>query len=126
MIVGIGSDILEISRMEQALARRGEPLAWRLLAPEEWQDWENAAEPGRMLAKRFAAKEAVLKALGTGLREGIRWSQIRISHDRRGKPEVRVREQAEAVMKRQGGTRIWLSLSDERHYVVAFAIVEKP
>jgi holo-[acyl-carrier protein] synthase len=124
MILGLGSDILEVQRMEAALERRGGALAMRLLALEEHVEWEGTAEPGRFLAKRFAAKEAVLKALGTGLRDGLRWRDICIEHDRRGKPWVRLRGAARRQLEMLGGRRCWVSLSDEKAYVLAFAIVE--
>ncbi len=124
MILGMGTDILEVARMESALRRRGRPLAGRLLALEEHVEWEDAREPVRFLAKRFAAKEAVLKALGTGLREGIRWRDVYVDHDRRGKPHARLRGAAMRHLEELGGRRCWLTLSDERAYVVAFALVE--
>lgn len=124
MILGIGSDLMEVARMEAAHARRGRALAARLLAPEELLEWEAAANPARLLAKRFAVKEAVLKALGTGLRDGTTWADIRLDHDVRGKPEVRLRGAAARRFEQLGGRHCWLSLSDERAYVVAFAIIE--
>lgn len=126
MILGIGSDLMEVARMEAALARRGRALAERLLAPEELREWEGHAAPARLLAKRFAAKEAVLKALGTGLRDGTCWSDVRVAHDRRGKPEVCLDGAAARRFGQLGGRFCWLSLSDERAYVVAFAIIEGP
>lgn len=124
MILGIGSDLVEVARMEAALARRGRGLAERLLAPEELREWEAAAAPARLLAKRFAAKEAVLKALGTGLRDGTNWADVRVAHDARGKPEVCLDGAAARRFGQLGGRTCWLTLSDERAYVVAFAIIE--
>lgn len=124
MIRGIGSDVLEVSRMAASLARRGEALAQRLLAREELDEYRRHARPHRFLAKRFAAKEAVLKALGTGLREGIRWRDIRVAHDRRGKPEVVLAGAAAERLAGLDAARVWLSISDERDYVLAFAILE--
>lgn len=124
MILGIGSDIMEVTRMEAALKRRGWPLAQRLLALEEQAEWEEAVDQARFLAKRFAAKEAVLKALGTGLRDGLRWRDIYVDHDRRGKPYARLRGVAVRRMDELGGRRCWLTLSDERAYVLAFALIE--
>ena len=67
MIAGIGSDLVEIDRIRTALARHGERFARRILSPAEWPDWASAHDPARLLAKRFAAKEAFAKAAGTGL-----------------------------------------------------------
>lgn len=124
MICGIGSDVFEVARMAASLERRGPALAQRLLAAPEWREYQRHASPHRFLAKRFAAKEAVLKALGTGLREGIRWRDIHIDHDSRGKPEVVLDGAAREQLERLSGARVWLSISDERHYVLAFAIIE--
>lgn len=124
MILGIGSDLVEVARMEAALKRRGWPLGRRLLALEEHVEWEENANQARFLAKRFAAKEAVLKALGTGLRDGLRWRDIYVDHDRRGKPYARLRGVAMRRMEELGGRRCWLTLSDERAYVLAFAMIE--
>ncbi|WP_328730888.1 holo-ACP synthase [Vreelandella azerica] len=73
MIVGIGSDIARVGRFEQAMARHGERFAQRILGPEEQQVLASQALAAGYLAKRFAAKEAFVKALGSGLRHGIQW-----------------------------------------------------
>lgn len=124
MIAGIGTDIVEVRRMHDALERRGERLARRLLSDAELSEYRASNDPARFLAKRFAAKEAILKALGTGLRDGIRWTQLGIGHDQRGRPQVTLGEAAAAVALAQGIGAWHLSLSDEQAYVLAFAIAE--
>ena len=124
MIAGIGTDIVEVRRMYDALERRGDRLARRLLSDAELAEYHASNDPARFLAKRFAAKEAILKALGTGLRDGIRWTHMGVGHDQRGRPQVRLAGAAAAVALAQGIGAWHLSLSDEQAYVLAFAIAE--
>lgn len=122
MIVGIGTDIVQVSRMEAALSRRGEPLARRLLTSLELAEFHRHAHPARLLAKRFAVKEAALKAFGTGLRRGLRWRDIGVVHSPDGKPQLVFDGVAKTLC--QSGQRHHVSLSDEQDYVVAFVIIE--
>lgn len=121
MIDGIGTDIVRIARMQAALGRRGDALAERLLAPAELPAFADHLDPSRFLAKRFAIKEAVLKALGTGLRGGIRWHDISVLHDDLGKPLLALSGEAG---RRLGSRRCHLSVSDEQDYALAFVIIE--
>jgi holo-[acyl-carrier protein] synthase len=120
-MIGIGTDILSIERMATALDRTGVRLAHRVLAPEEREriDGTDACA----LGKAFAAKEAVVKALGTGFRQGIGWHDVRIYRDTLGRPAVTLHGAAEQRLQALGGSQVLLSLSDERDYVVAFAVV---
>lgn len=120
-MIGIGTDILSIERMGAALARTGMRLVHRLLAPDERDDV--GADDPHTLGKAFASKEAVVKALGTGFRQGIGWHDVRISRDSLGCPQVTLHGAALARLRQLGGTRVLLSVSDERDYVVAFAVV---
>ncbi len=123
MICGIGTDILEISRIETALTRTPK-LAKRILTPAEYERFSEHTQPVRFLAKRFAAKEAAVKALGTGIGHGIGWQQFEISHDALGKPLLMVTGNAQARADDMG-IRSWhLSYSDEQTHVVAFVIAE--
>lgn len=124
MIVGIGTDILRVSRIADACQRRGEALVRRLLHEDEFRMWQTRQQPERWLAKRFAAKEALLKALGTGLRQGIRWGDIAVLPDELGCPEVFFHGVARARLEHIGGCRARVSISDEQDYVVAFALIE--
>lgn len=123
MILGIGADIVAVARLRAALDRRGERFARRILNAGEWEGYATASDPARVLARRFAAKEAVAKALGTGFREGVGPGQIEVVHDVRGGPGVRLHGAAARCMARQGGIRMLLSISDERDYAVAYAVL---
>ena len=125
MIVGIGTDIIEVARIEEMLARRGQALASRLLSESELQGFAAHHTPARFLAKRFAAKEATLKALGTGLRNGMRWTDISVGHDALGKPLLALSGAARQHFDSLGASHAHISLSDERHYVVALVIIER-
>lgn len=124
MIHGIGTDIVSIARMREALDRHGERFARRILHSDEFPAYLEVREPARFLAKRFAAKEAFSKALGTGLRPPATLAAIGVSHDALGKPvyifDDPLREHLEGL-----GLRAHLSLSDEREQVIAFAILEQ-
>ena len=125
MIYGIGTDIVRIDRIRDSLERHGERFARRLLTAAELADYQVSRQPERFLAKRFVAKEAVVKALGIGFREGLTFNLIGVIHDRYGKPEIVYSEQALAYTRAIGITKSLLSLSDERDYAVAFVILLK-
>lgn len=123
MIYGIGTDIVTIARMRESLARHGERFAQRLLHPDELEAFALAREPERFLAKRFAAKEALAKALGTGLRPPATLSAIGVGHDELGKPHYLF---GEALAAHLAALKLsaHLSISDERDTVIAFALLE--
>lgn len=123
MIFGIGTDIVRIDRLQQALVRHGERFAYRILAASERAAWHASPDPARFLAKRFAAKEAFGKALGTGVAAPATLHALSIEHDAAGKPLFGFGpELAEHLRVRNLGA--YLSLSDEADYVVAFALLE--
>ncbi|MFK7161101.1 holo-ACP synthase [Marinospirillum sp. MEB164] len=124
MILGIGTDLAKIARFEQLLARRGDAICQRLLTPAERQAMQKTAQPAAFLAKRFAAKEALLKALGTGLRDGLSWQQIEVSNDALGKPLLALSGVAEQKAQALGVKQIHLSLSDEQEMALAFVLLE--
>ncbi|WP_286237128.1 holo-ACP synthase [Neptuniibacter halophilus] len=123
MIVGVGTDILQISRMQRSL-QRTPGLLKRILTPAEQLQCSRSARPYLFLAKRFCAKEAIAKALGTGIGRGVSWQHLQIDKDANGRPLVLLSEGAEQRAAELGISRIQLSYSDEREYVVAFAIAE--
>ncbi|MDD3354443.1 holo-ACP synthase [Zoogloea sp.] len=125
MIHGVGTDILRVARMEEALARHGERFAWRILAESERAGFTAALAPARYLAKRFAAKEAFGKALGTGVAVPATLHAVRVAHDQLGKPLFEY-SRSLAVHLAERGLVAHLSLSDETDHVVAFAVIEKP
>lgn len=122
MIQGIGTDMVLISRIEAVVSRQGERFARRILTEAEWQRYATHGQPIRYLAKRYAAKEAILKALGTGLAQGLSWQHIQIDSDELGAPKVQLSGAARLRLEQGGGGRMLLSLSDEREQALAFAL----
>ncbi|MGV0005119.1 MAG: holo-ACP synthase [Candidatus Porifericomitaceae bacterium WSBS_2022_MAG_OTU9] len=122
MIYGIGLDIVELQRMGTAWRKFGNRLAQRILHPEEWQSFQDDARPAIFLAKRWAAKEAVAKAFGSGLREGLYMRNICIRHSSKGQPLI-LCEGAAAEWLQQHQAYCHISLSDERHLVCAVAVL---
>ncbi len=123
MLLGVGTDILQIERIAEVVSRQGERFVERILTPAERREYAESGLPLRLLAKRFAAKEAVAKALGTGIGRGVSWQDIEISHDGAGKPLASLSGGALEVARRLGGSRVALSISDEQDYAVAFAVL---
>jgi len=124
MIYGVGTDIVAIKRLQGMWDRHGEKALQRLLAPKEIADFVKAADKGRFLAKRFAAKEAFSKALGTGVRPPAVLSAIAVGHNELGKPILDFCGQLAELIKNQGLTA-HLSISDEADYAIAYVILER-
>ena len=127
MIHGIGTDIVAVKRLQGMWERHGERVLEKLLAPQEVAEFARVAvaAKGRFLAKRFAAKEAFCKALGTGLRPPAVLPAIAVGHDELGKPELAFRGQLAELVENQGLT-VHVSLSDEAEYAIASVILERP
>ena len=125
MIFGIGTDIVRIARLAEMYARHGERALDKILAASERQDCLDSRAPERFLAKRFAAKEAFGKALGTGVRAPALLPSIAVVHDAHGKPAFAFAPDLAAHLS-QLGLIAHLSLSDEQDNAVAFVILEKP
>lgn len=125
MIYGIGTDIVAMARMVEFHGKFGERAMEKILAPEERASCRAALEPARFLAKRFAAKEALAKALGTGVRAPVLLTAIAVMHDALGKPSFEFFGALAEYMKQHGLTA-HLSLSDEKDNVIAFVVVEQP
>ena len=123
MIAGVGVDVVEIERIEGMWRRFGERFARRVLTPAELDECHGAGAPGRFLAKRFAVKEALGKALRTGVRAPAGFHDASLGHDRLGAPHLVASERLRHWMEERG-LRVHLSLSDERHYAVALVVVE--
>lgn len=122
MIHGIGTDIVAVSRLRSMWERHGERALERLLAPREREDFARAADKGRFLAKRFAAKEAFAKAFGTGVRPPVLLPAIAVTHDELGKPAFAFDGPLAAAT---GHLTAYLSISDEADYAVAYVILER-
>ncbi|GEA62452.1 holo-ACP synthase [Vibrio comitans] len=124
-IVGLGTDIAEIERVEKALNRTGVSFAERILTEVEMERFHQLTSKAKFLAKRFAAKEAASKALGTGIAKGVSFQDFTISNDALGKPELLLSGKALEISQQLGVAHIHLSISDERHYAVATVILER-
>lgn len=124
MIFGIGTDIVEIPRIEALWERYGERFAARILSEYELPGCLLARQPARLLAKRFAAKEAFAKAVGSGMRQPVSFQRISIAHDGLGKPVLQFDETLRFYLAQLGINGHHLSLSDERDMVVAFVVLE--
>lgn len=120
-ILGVGTDILNIDRVARVIQRSGPRLGERILSPAE-RKRVDVLDP-RAVAKAFAAKEAVSKALGTGFRGGISWQHIQLTRDSLGRPMVELTAAAASRLTQLGGAEVLLSLSDEASMVLAFAVV---
>jgi holo-[acyl-carrier protein] synthase len=128
VIVGIGTDLIEIERIEAAVARHGERFVQRILGPEELQRYaQRRARSHRrgiaFLATRFAAKEAISKALGLGMRMPMSWRSAEIVNQAGGKPVVQLHGALKAFAESRT-LRLHVSLTDERSMAMAYAIAE--
>lgn len=124
MIYGIGTDIVAVKRLQAFWERHGDKARERLLAPQEFAAFDAASDKGRFLAKRFAAKEAFSKALGTGVRAPATLDAIAITHDELGKPGIACCGELGNLLKTKR-LSAQLSISDEAEYAVAFVILEQ-
>jgi holo-[acyl-carrier protein] synthase len=122
LIRGIGVDLIRIQRVEDALARFGERFLARVLGPRERLLCEGRKRLAEAVAIRFAAKEAFMKAVGLGLTGGMRWRDIEVIPDRRGKPELALSGQAAELCL---GGAVHVSLSHEAGLAMATVIVER-
>ena len=127
MILGLGSDLVDMRRIQKALERYGDHFSHRLFTAEERADAEASLDLAAAYAKRFAAKEAAAKALGVGIYRGIVWRDIAVAHNPSGMPLLRFSGGAEKrlrAMTPQGVTpRIAVSLSDEPPFAQAVVII---
>lgn len=125
MIFGIGSDIVALDRVDAVWRRFGMRFAQRILTAHELDGLERSNDPARYLARRFAAKEAMAKALGTGFAHGISPRCLGVRADARGRPCVDLTPTAAAIAARLGAGAGFLTLTDERDLVVAVAVFER-
>ncbi len=123
MIYGIGTDVLQVARVEETWRRFGDHFAQRLLLDEELRLFAKAKRPARFLAMRFAAKEAVVKALGTGFANGIWIRDVGMMPNALGQPQVIFSARGRALCEKLGVGDAHLSLSDEAGLVVAVAVL---
>lgn len=120
MIYGIGTDIVHINRMRDDLNKFGDKFARRILTEAEFSEFQGKSNQAAFLAKRFAAKEATAKAMGTGFSQGLSLHHIGVEHDEAGKPVLDFSGVAEKFLQEKQIKQTHLSLADEREYAVAF------
>jgi len=125
MIVGLGIDLLEVQRMERALKRRGQRFLRRVFTGDERQACRAAGGGAWRWAARFAAKEAILKALGTGWSGGLGWHQVEILRADNGRPHVRLSGMAQKTARSLGGDLCHVSLTHQKSHAAAVAILER-
>src|SRR5512141_2341784 len=125
MIAGIGVDIVDIARIQALLERYGERFLRRVYTEAETAYALSGANKSERLAGRFAVKEAVMKALGTGKTQGILWKDVETVHGRFGKPEVRLHGQAVRWAKMRESGAVHASITHDGGKAVAFVILEK-
>lgn len=122
-IIGIGVDIVSIARIRSTHARHGQAFEKKVLGEAERAELKDVSNAHAFIAKRFAAKEAVGKALGTGLSSGLRFCDILVLHDARGKPVLAFEGEAQRLMNEAGVRGSFVSISDEKEYAVAQVIL---
>jgi holo-[acyl-carrier protein] synthase len=120
---GIGVDIVEIARIELAIARQGRPFIDRVFLASEQAYCEGHRQPGRSYAARFAAKEAVAKAFGTGIGASVSWLDVEVCRAESGAPFIVLHGAAAATACAQGVSQVLLSMSHSEHYAVANAVL---
>ena len=125
MIYGIGTDLVEVARIQESLDRFGDHFALRVLSEREMQECHLSNTQARFLAKRFAAKEAFAKALGTGIRKPATFENIGIGHDDLGKPVFDLAPELQACLDAKSIQFAHLSISDEKAFATAFVVLEK-
>ena len=124
MIYGVGQDLVEIPRIERALARFGERFAQRILCEPELARFRKHRQPAAFLAKRFAAKEAFTKALGTGIHAPANWHGVWVVNLRSGKPQLEFTPALKNLLEQRRIRRAHLSLTDERSLAAATVVLE--
>ncbi len=125
MIVGTGIDLVKISRIEEVFAKRGDRFVSHVLHDAERPAFEAAKFKGRMLAKRFAVKEAATKALGTGQAQNVLLRHFYVLHNEHGKPQLHADDEAKRVCESLHISAMHVSISDESEYAIAQVILER-
>ena len=127
MIVRLGNDIVSIERISGTLNKFGLHFMQRVFTAEEvaaLESMNSAAKMSASAAKIFAAKEACAKALGTGFRYGLEWKDITVLHDEHGRPLISLSGKGAEFMRKIGGRKVWLTLSDDFPWANAVVIIE--
>ena len=124
MILGTGIDIIEVARVAASVERFGERFLKRILLPDEIAYCQSHSAPAPHIAARFAAKEAISKAFGTGIGSALGWQDMEIERRPSGEPIVRLHGKAIDLLAARGGHRIHVSLSHTQNYAAAIAVLE--
>ena len=124
MIYGIGVDLVDITRIERAIQRWGDRFVQRVFTNGEMDICYGRSYPASAFSLRFAAKEAFAKALGLGMKKGVRWKDIEVFHFPGGRPGLRLHGRSSEICKEENITGLHLSLSDERKYGIATVVLE--
>jgi holo-[acyl-carrier protein] synthase len=124
LIVGLGVDIAEVPRMQAAIERRGQPFLKRVFTPKEIEYCERFKNKFERYAGRFAAKEAAMKALGTGWRNGVRWIDLEVVREKSGRPTLKLAGEAAKIAARLGVQHISLSITHTEAQALAQVIFE--
>ncbi len=124
MIVGTGIDITEVARVRQLMERYGPRFLQRIFTESEIKYCSAKRNATERFAARFAAKEAASKALGTGIRQGVSWKQMEVTHLPGGRPTLRFSGAAAAIFARLGARQVSLSLSHTAEHAVAQVVLE--
>lgn len=120
MVESIGIDLVEIHRIEEAIERYGDRFTSRVFTPWEIQYCLSKINPATSFAGRFAVKEAVFKAVGTGFAEGVKWASVEVVNDRNGRPKVRL---GKSIQNHIGSKKILISLSHSAEHAIATAVL---
>jgi len=124
MIVGIGTDVCSVGRVAEVLARHGERFVNRILTPDERGRYARTRDKAGHLAKRFAAKEAFSKAIGSGIHPPFKWHSITVGRDPKGKPLIVPSADMAKHLQMLGVTRAHISLTDDAMVAMAFVVLE--
>lgn len=124
MIFGIGTDIVYVGRIRDDLSRFGDRFAERILTANELLEFHQNVNKANFLARRFAAKEAAVKAMGTGFSNGVQLHDIEVTHDEQGKPMLAFHGRAREFMQERSVAVAHISLADEQDHAVAFVTLE--
>jgi len=128
MICGIGIDLIEVQRIKKLLSKHNSRFPLMVFTEKEilyCQRTKNLNVQSQCFAARFSAKEAFFKAIGTGLRDGLRWKDVEVSNDALGKPYLCLRNRALETVQEVNVTQIQLSISHSKNYATAVVILEK-
>jgi holo-[acyl-carrier protein] synthase len=123
-LIGLGTDIVDVARIEKLLRDKRDEFLARVFSPDEVAYCEQMARPAVHFAARFAAKEALMKAIGTGWAEGVGFKDIHVTNDPSGRPVLQAQGETRKRLDGLGPSFLWLSLSHTREYAMAVVVIE--